>query len=98
MSAFLQSVIERAKQDKKTIVLPEGDDPRTLEAAEHILADGVAELIILGDVDAIGEISLSTGEVTFDSNAWYDLSGRKLNGVPTQKGIYIHKGKKVALH
>ena len=54
MSAFLQSVIERAKQDKKTIVLPEGDDPRTLEAAEHILADGVAELIILGDVDAIG--------------------------------------------
>ena len=51
-----------------------------------------------GDVDAIGEISLSTGEVTFDSNDWYDLSGRKLAEKPTQRGIYIHKGKKVALH
>ena len=51
-----------------------------------------------GDVDAIGEISLSTGEVTFDSNAWYDLSGRRHAEKPTQRGIYIHKGKKVVLH
>ena len=53
MSAFLDSIIARAKSDKKTIVLPEGDDPRTLEAAERILADGVADLIILGDAAAI---------------------------------------------
>ncbi|MBP3867394.1 MAG: phosphate acetyltransferase, partial [Eggerthellaceae bacterium] len=53
MSAFLESIILRAKSDKKTIVLPEGDDPRTLEAAEKILADDVANLIILGNVDAI---------------------------------------------
>ena len=53
MSTFLDSVIERAKGDKKTIVLPEGDDPRTLEAAEKLLAEGVANLIILGDADAI---------------------------------------------
>ena len=51
-----------------------------------------------GDVDAIGEISLSTGEVTFDSNDWYDLSGRRHAEKPTQRGFYIHKGKKVALH
>ena len=49
-------------------------------------------------VDAIGEISLSTGEVTFDSNAWYDLSGRKLAEKPTQRGIYINGNKKVVLH
>ena len=53
MSAFLDSVISRAKADKMTIVLPEGDDPRTLEAAERILADGIADLIILGDAAAI---------------------------------------------
>ncbi|MBO4352484.1 MAG: phosphate acetyltransferase, partial [Eggerthellaceae bacterium] len=53
MSAFLESIINRAKQDKKTIVLPEGDDPRTLEAAERVLADGIANLIVLGDADAI---------------------------------------------
>ena len=51
-----------------------------------------------GDVDAIGEISLSTGEVTFDSNAWYDLSGRRLAEKPTQRGIYINGNKKVVLH
>lgn len=53
MSAFLDSVISRAKAEKKTIVLPEGDDPRTLEAAERLLADEIANLIILGNADAI---------------------------------------------
>ena len=53
MSAFLDSIVSRAKAAKKTIVLPEGDDPRTLEAAERVLADGVANLIILGNADAI---------------------------------------------
>ena len=51
-----------------------------------------------GDVDAIGEISLSTGEVTFDPNVWYDLNGRKLAEKPTQRGIYINGNKKVVLH
>lgn len=55
MSAFLDSIVARAKAAKKTIVLPEGDDPRTLEAAERVLADGVADLIILGDAQAIAE-------------------------------------------
>ena len=53
MSAFLDSIVARAKAARKTIVLPEGDDPRTLEAAERVLADGVADLIILGDADVI---------------------------------------------
>ncbi|MEE0845175.1 MAG: phosphate acetyltransferase [Eggerthellaceae bacterium] len=53
MSSFLESMIARAKADRQTIVLPEGDDPRTLEAAERILADDVADLIILGDAEAI---------------------------------------------
>ena len=55
MSAFLDSIIERAKADRKTIVLPEGDDPRTLEAAERILADGIANLVILGDASSMRE-------------------------------------------
>ena len=49
MSAFLDTMIARAKADKKTIVLPEGNDVRTLQAAEKILADNLADLIILGD-------------------------------------------------
>lgn len=53
MSAFLESMLARAKADKRTIVLPEGDDERTLQAAERILAEGVANLVILGDAAAI---------------------------------------------
>ena len=53
MSAFLDSILSRAKADKKTIVLPEGDDERTLKAAEAILAQDIADLIILGDAPAI---------------------------------------------
>ncbi len=50
---FLESMIERAQADRKVIVLPEGDDARTLEAAQEILARDVADLIILGDAEAI---------------------------------------------
>lgn len=53
MSTFLDSVLSRAKADKQTVVLPEGDDPRTLEAAAAILANDVANLIILGDAATI---------------------------------------------
>jgi hypothetical protein len=31
----------------------------------------------------------------FDTNAWYTLDGRRLTEKPTQKGVYIHDGKKV---
>ena len=31
------------------------------------------------------------------NNVWYDLSGRRLNGQPTSKGLYIYNGKKVRL-
>ncbi len=53
MSAFLDEMVKRAHQNKKTVVLPEGDDPRTLEAAAKILADNVANLIILGNAEKI---------------------------------------------
>lgn len=53
MTVFLDSIIERAKADKKTIVLPESGDPRTLEAAEKILEEGVANIIILGSPSEI---------------------------------------------
>ena len=53
MSAFLETMIARAKADKQTIVLPEGNDERTLAAAEQILADNLADLIILGNPDDI---------------------------------------------
>lgn len=53
MSVFLDSILARAQKDKQTIILPEGNDPRTLEAAESILANDIAHIIILGDINEI---------------------------------------------
>ena len=47
MSDFLARMKAAAKADKKTIVLPEGEDPRTIAAAKQIIAEGLAYLIIL---------------------------------------------------
>ena len=53
MSDFLQRMKSAAKADKKTIVLPEGEDPRTIEAAKKIVEEGLANLVILGDPEQI---------------------------------------------
>ena len=50
-----------------------------------------------GEVTAIGSLQTKTGEVTFDSDAWYTLDGVQLNGKPTRKGIYVNNGKKVVI-
>ena len=65
MASFMESAIAKAKSAKKRIVLPEGDDPRTLEAAEKILSQGIADLVILGDQAKIYEsgYNLSEAEV-----------------------------------
>lgn len=51
--AFIDTIKERAKADKKTIVLPESMDKRTYEAAEKILKEGIANLVIIGTPEEI---------------------------------------------
>lgn len=53
MSDFLSKMKELAQKDVKTIVLPEGNDERTIEAAKKIQAEGLAKLIVIGDPAAI---------------------------------------------
>lgn len=53
MSTFLEQIKKRAKADKKTIILPESMDRRTFEAAEKILKEDIAKLIIIGTPEEI---------------------------------------------
>lgn len=55
MGTFMNDMISKAKADKKTIILAEGNDARTLEAAEKVLNAGIANIIILGDPDEINK-------------------------------------------
>ncbi|RGT53709.1 phosphate acetyltransferase [Solobacterium moorei] len=47
--SFINGIKERAKQDIKTIVLPESEDERTLRAAAKILEEKTANLILIGE-------------------------------------------------
>lgn len=57
MSAFLEKIIERAKSDKKTIVLAEGEELRTVKAADMVLKQGIANVILLGNEDKIKSLA-----------------------------------------
>ena len=51
--AFQYSLLGKAKADKKTIVLPEGEEDRIIKAADYLLERDIVNLIIVGDKDAI---------------------------------------------
>ena len=64
---FIDKMIDLAKADKKTIVLPEPMDRRTFEAAEKILKLDIANLVIIGTPEEIEKYG-----------AGYDISGAKI--------------------
>ncbi len=58
---FQYALVERARADRRHIVLPEGDDDRILRAAATLEARGVAELTILGDEQAVRARAVELG-------------------------------------
>ena len=54
---LLEKIVERAKSNKQRIVLPEATEERTLRAADKALADGLAELILIGNPDEIASLA-----------------------------------------
>ena len=50
-----------------------------------------------GETTAIGTLDTKTGELSFDSEAWYTLDGVRLSGKPSSKGIYINNGRKIVI-
>ena len=55
--SFIEEIKNRAKEDKKTIILPEAEDKRVLEAASKVIKQGFAKVILLGDEEKIKEDS-----------------------------------------
>ena len=51
--SMIERVYAKARADMKRIVLPEGDEERTLLAAARLKAEGLAEPILLGNEEAI---------------------------------------------
>ncbi|MDY6122582.1 MAG: phosphate acetyltransferase [Porphyromonas sp.] len=57
----LQEIINRAKSDPQRIVFPEGSEPRTLQAADKLIADGVVKVILLGKPEEVKAKAVELG-------------------------------------
>ena len=75
--SFLERIKERAKQDKKTVVLPESMDRRTIEAAAKVLAEDIANIVIIGTPEEIEANSegLDISKATIINPFTYEKSG-----------------------
>ena len=66
--SYIDMIKERARIDKKTIVLPESNDKRTLLAAARIVEEGIADIIMIGDeekiMDGAGWLEVDLSKVT----------------------------------
>ena len=59
--AIIDTIKAQAKSNVKHIVLPEGDEIRTVQAAAKITAEGLAKVTLLGNPDAVKAVAEKTG-------------------------------------
>ena len=83
---FIDVIKEKAKADKKTIVLPETEDKRTYEAAEAVLKEGTANLVLVGSKEEIEK-----------NGAGFDISGATIVDPATYEKTEVYIAKLVEL-
>lgn len=99
---FIDTIKERAKQNKKIIVLPESMDVRTMEAADKILKEEIASLIIIGTEEEIAktsrgfDISKATIINPYSSEITEELIQEFIN-IRKSKGITYEEAKRLLL-
>lgn len=98
--SFIEEIKQRAKQNIKTIVLPEAQDIRTLQATEQVLKEGYAKIILVGDKKEIEEkakdnnIDITGAEIVEPCNSnKYDGYVNLLFELRKQKGMSLEKAK-----
>ncbi len=90
---FIESIKERAKLDKKTIILPESMDSRVLEAASKIIEEDICNLIIIGDKNSIN----IPGAMVIDPKNYFftDELANKLYELRRDKGMTLEEAKRL---
>lgn len=101
---IIDSIKERAKQNIKTIVLPETEDIRTLKAAELIEKEGFAKIILIGEEEAINNLAKENNiEVTSKviNPKTYEETDKLINEyyeLRKNKGVTIEEAKETLLN
>ena len=99
---FIDTIKERAKKVKKTIVLPESMDERVMEAAHKVLEENIADIIIIGTEEEINkssqgfDISRATIINPYTSNLTEDLINQLVE-LRKNKGMTYDDAKKLLL-
>lgn len=101
---LLQEIKERAQSNPQRIVLPEGDEPRTLEAANTVIKDKVAEIILLGNPEKIMALAAEKGfdyikQATIidpDNNPELEKYAEMLCEIRKKKGMTMEEATRLA--
>ncbi len=96
---LLQQIVARAKADKQRIVLPEAEEERTLKAADRVLADDIADIILIGNPGHIKELAAQwrlhhIGKATIidpENNPKSEVYAAKLADLRKKKGMTIEQ-------
>ena len=102
--AFIEEIKQRAKQEIKTIILPEAEDIRILQATEKVIKEKYANIILIGNEENILE-KAKTNEVNIkgakivdpQKSADYDKYTNLLYELRKHKGMTIEKAKELVL-
>ena len=102
---LISEIVARAKANKQRIVLPEGTEERTLKAADQVLADGVAELILIGNPAEIKVLAEKFGLTNIDKATIIDPENHPkqeeyaqlLCELRKKKGMTIEEARKLVL-
>lgn len=93
MSEFLDRMKTAAKANKKTIVLPEGEDPRTIEAAKKVIAEDLANLVILGKPEDIDVPGATVIDPTSPDAPKHEEYAQKFAELRAKKGVTIEQAR-----
>ena len=98
--AFQADLIERARADRKRIVLPEPDDDRVLQAAAQVLAAGIADITFVGDADYVakraGELGLDLSAaqvVSVNDPAYLERYAEEFARLRAKKGVTLEQAR-----
>ena len=100
---LLEQIVARAKADKQRIVLPEAEEERTLRAADRVLADDIANLILIGNPANIHKLATEWGLKNIDKATIVDPENNpkceeyaaKLAELRQKKGMTIDQAREL---
>jgi phosphate acetyltransferase len=100
---LLEQIIARAKSNKQRIVLPEAEEERTLTAADRVLADDIADLILIGNPEKVHQLAKEKGLTHIDKATLIDPLNYErseelaqlLQKLREKKGMTIEKAREL---